>query len=78
MGFESVSDGLARIYYVVDHFRRTTLGLSQISIGNNGGLLRRLDVPHTYLMSSALISRPEDWSNQIGNWHKWRLLDSQF
>jgi hypothetical protein len=67
MGLDKISDRLARIYYVVDHFRRTTLGLSQIPLDNNGGLLRMLDVPHTYLVSSALIPRPEDWSNQIGN-----------
>jgi hypothetical protein len=69
IGSEIISDRLSRIYYVVDHFRRTTLGLSQIPLDNNGGLLRMLNIPHTYLMSSAFIPRPEDWSNQIGNWH---------
>lgn len=57
-----------RIYYVVDHFRRTVLGLSQIPLEHGEGLLRLFDVPHTYLVSSALIPRPEDWSTQIGNW----------
>jgi hypothetical protein len=66
-GSKKISDKLARIYYVVDHFRRTILGLSQIPLDDNAGLLRMLDVPHTYLVSSALIPRPEDWSNQIGN-----------
>lgn len=56
----------------MDHFRRTTLGLSQIPLDDGASLLRRFDVPHTYLVSSALISRPEDWSNQIGNCNIWR------
>jgi hypothetical protein len=39
MGSEKISDTLARIYYVVDYFRRTTLGLSQIPLENNVGFI---------------------------------------
>lgn len=57
-----------RIYYVVDHFRQTVLGLPQIPLDDGEALLRLFDVPHTYLVSPSLIPRPEDWSTQIGNW----------
>ncbi|KAJ5359172.1 uncharacterized protein N7496_011585 [Penicillium cataractarum] len=53
------------IYYVVDHFRRSILGLPQIPLEDSAGLLRRSNIPHTFLVSSALIPRPEDWDNQI-------------
>lgn len=49
----------------MNHFRRTILGLSQVPLDDGEGLLRLFDVPHTYLVSYALIPGREDWSNQI-------------
>ncbi|KAJ5945513.1 hypothetical protein N7454_002352 [Penicillium verhagenii] len=50
-------------YTMVDNFRQHTLGLSQIPLVGGGELLQQLDVPHTYLWSSSLVPKPEDWDD---------------
>ncbi|KAJ5216654.1 uncharacterized protein N7498_003061 [Penicillium cinerascens] len=67
------------IYHVVDYFRRAVLGLHRISIEGCEDMLRRFDVPHTYLFPSALIPKPGNWGNGISTFpspqdSKYRLI----
>ncbi|OJJ82968.1 glycosyltransferase [Aspergillus glaucus CBS 516.65] len=55
---------LHEVYHVIDHFRQAVLGLQRLPVGG-GSLLRQLNIPHTYLCSSALIQRPTDWEDMI-------------
>ncbi|OQD88336.1 hypothetical protein PENANT_c004G05317 [Penicillium antarcticum] len=52
-------------YHVVDHFRRAILGLPGLPLNGGGGVLRNLNVPHTYLWTSALVPAPNDWERTI-------------
>ena len=51
---------------VVDHFRQAVLDLPQLSLPSGAGILRESKIPHTYLWSSELLPKPEDWDDTIG------------
>jgi hypothetical protein len=51
---------------IVNRFRERTLGLSPLSIRSGAGVIERLKIPWTYCMSSALVPKPDDWQNHIG------------
>lgn len=50
---------------LVNRFREKTLGLDAISTMWAPGMISRLQVPHTYCWSAALIPKPLDWPMQI-------------
>ena len=50
---------------VINRFRQKSLGLEPISLVWAPGMLQRLQIPHTYCWSPALIPKPKDWGEQI-------------
>lgn len=50
---------------VINRFREKSLGLEPISLIWAPGMLQRLQVPHTYCWSPALIPKPKDWGQNI-------------
>ena len=50
---------------VINRFRQKSLGLEPISLMWAPGMLQRLQVPHTYCWSPALIPKPKDWGQHI-------------
>lgn len=51
---------------VVDHFRKAVLDLPQLPLSSGAEILRESKIPHTYLWSSELLPKPEDWDDTIG------------
>ncbi|KAI9737226.1 MAG: hypothetical protein M1818_005758 [Claussenomyces sp. TS43310] len=49
---------------IINDFRRS-LRLEPISALWGGGIISRLEVPHTYCWSTALIPKPKDWGPHI-------------
>ncbi|EMC98969.1 glycosyltransferase family 1 protein [Baudoinia panamericana UAMH 10762] len=50
---------------VINRFRQNSLGLEPISLVWAPGMLQRLQIPHTYCWSPALIPKPKDWGQNI-------------
>ncbi|KAI3194812.1 hypothetical protein CBS147311_8411 [Penicillium roqueforti] len=50
---------------VVDHFRKAVLDLPQLPLSSGAEILRESKIPHTYLWSSELLPKPEDWDDTI-------------
>ncbi|KAJ9635308.1 hypothetical protein H2204_005869 [Knufia peltigerae] len=50
---------------IINRFRAKCLGLDPISMLWAPGVLQRLNVPHTYCWSPALIPKPKDWGPHI-------------
>ena len=50
---------------VINRFRQKSLGLEPISLVWAPGMLQRLQIPHTYCWSPALIPKPKDWGQNI-------------
>ncbi|KAI5367462.1 putative UDP-glucuronosyl/UDP-glucosyltransferase, ubiquitin interacting [Septoria linicola] len=50
---------------IINRFRQRSLGLDTISLMWAPGMLQRLQVPHTYCWSPALIPKPRDWGTNI-------------
>ncbi|CAI7644027.1 unnamed protein product [Penicillium glandicola] len=53
------------VYNVVDHFRQAVLDLQPLSLSAGAGILREFRIPHSYLWSSELLPKPEDWDETI-------------
>lgn len=45
---------------------RIKLGLRALSLTIGPLLLHRLQIPHTYCWSEALLPKPRDWRDNIG------------
>ncbi|KJX94185.1 hypothetical protein TI39_contig4211g00019 [Zymoseptoria brevis] len=50
---------------IINRFRRKCLNLDPVSSMWGSGMLERLNVPHTYCWSPALIPTPRDWGEHI-------------
>ncbi|OQD89592.1 hypothetical protein PENANT_c002G04470 [Penicillium antarcticum] len=50
---------------IINRFRRKTLKLDILDAAQAQGIVHRLNIPHAYLWSPALLSKPEDWSDNI-------------
>ncbi|KAK3699130.1 hypothetical protein LTR37_016604 [Vermiconidia calcicola] len=50
---------------VINRFRSKSLGLEPISLVWAPGMLQRMQIPHTYCWSPALIPKPKDWGQNI-------------
>ena len=50
---------------IVNRFRAKCLGLDPISLVDGPGMLQRLQVPHTYCWSPAVIPKPRDWGADV-------------
>ena len=50
---------------VINRFRQKSLGLEPMSLMWAPGMLQRLQVPHTYCWSPALIPKPKDWGQNV-------------
>lgn len=50
---------------IINRFRQRSLGLDQVSLLWAPGMLQRLQIPHTYCWSPALIPKPKDWGANI-------------
>jgi len=50
---------------IINRFRMRSLGLDEISLMWAPGMLQRLQIPHTYCWSPALIPKPKDWGANI-------------
>lgn len=46
---------------IINRFRAKCLGLDPVSLVWAPGMLQRLEIPHTYCWSPALIPKPKDW-----------------
>jgi len=55
-----------RVGDIINNFRTSTLGLPALSLRSGPGILEKLKVPWTYCMSPALVPKPPDWKNHIG------------
>ncbi|KAJ4405477.1 hypothetical protein N0V91_005217 [Didymella pomorum] len=50
---------------IINRFRAKCLGLDPVSMIWGPGALQRLQVPHTYCWSPALIPKPTDWGSHV-------------
>ncbi|KAH3916821.1 hypothetical protein HBH56_063490 [Parastagonospora nodorum] len=50
---------------IINQFRAKCLSLDPVSVLWAPGMLQRLEVPHTYCWSPALIPKPKDWGPRI-------------
>ncbi|KAF7197803.1 Sterol 3-beta-glucosyltransferase UGT80B1 [Pseudocercospora fuligena] len=50
---------------IINRFRQRSLGLDAVSLMWAPGMLQRLQIPHTYCWSPALIPKPKDWGANI-------------
>lgn len=50
---------------IINQFRAKCLNLDPVSVIWAPGMLQRLEVPHTYCWSPALIPKPKDWGPRI-------------
>jgi UDP:flavonoid glycosyltransferase YjiC (YdhE family) len=50
---------------IINRFRQHSLGLDPVHLMRAPGMLQRLQVPHTYCWSPALIAKPKDWGANI-------------
>jgi sterol 3beta-glucosyltransferase len=55
-----------RLGDVINNFRAQDLGLPALSMRSAPSVLDRLKVPHLYCWSPALIPKPADWMEHIG------------
>lgn len=53
---------------IVNRWRSRVLDLEPIIESDGPKLLEKLDVPHTYCWSQALVPPPSDWPEHIGMW----------
>jgi len=53
---------------IVNRWRSRSLDLEPITESDGPKLLEKLAVPHTYCWSPALVPRPSDWPEHIGEW----------
>jgi hypothetical protein len=56
-----------RLADIINSGRVKSLNLEELSPRTASGLMERLQVPHTYCWSLALIPKPSDWPPYIGN-----------
>lgn len=56
-----------RVGSTINKFRRRTLNLEVLDILSGPSIVEDLKIPWTYCMSPALVPKPEDWQNNIGN-----------
>ena len=56
-----------RLGDLINDFRMETLGLEPLTVKSGPGILETLRVPWTYCMSPALVPKPADWPQEIGN-----------
>lgn len=50
---------------IINRFRAKCLGLDPVSLIWAPGMLQRLEIPHTYCWSPALIPKPKDWGPHV-------------
>ncbi|KAJ5681971.1 uncharacterized protein N7477_001911 [Penicillium maclennaniae] len=50
---------------IINRFRRKSLNLDTLDAAQAQGVVQRLHIPHAYLWSPALLSKPKDWPDNI-------------
>lgn len=63
------SHSIYRLGDIINHFRTKTLGLKPLNLRSGPGLTDRLRIPWAYCMSPALVPKPDDWTNHIGEFY---------
>ena len=53
-------------YRVINNFRGFTLHLPKLPLIEGAGFLGQFKIPHTYLWSPSLLSKPDDWDDFTG------------
>ncbi len=51
---------------IINKLRTRTLGLAPLSLRSGPGVVDTCKIPWTYCMSPALVPKPKDWKNHIG------------
>jgi hypothetical protein len=63
----STNLSFARLGDIINKWR-ATLDLEDIAFSQGSRLAEKLDIPFTYCWSPALVPKPQDWSENIGQY----------